>query len=61
MINVQPVPVSRIVGSARADRESENETRAGSGENLGIIREIKHDVYGKRQYEIFFLPKQGET
>ena len=25
------------------------------------IREIKHDVYGKRQDEIFFLPKHGET
>ena len=24
-------------------------------------REIKHEVYGKRQDEIFFLPKQGET
>ena len=23
--------------------------------------EIKHDVYGKRQDKIFFLPKQGET
>ena len=25
------------------------------------IREIKHEVYSKRQDEIFFLPKHGET
>ena len=25
------------------------------------IREIKHDVYGKRQDQISFLPKHGET
>ena len=24
-------------------------------------REVKHDVYGKRQDEIAFLPKKGET
>ena len=26
-----------------------------------VNREIKHDVYGKRQDEIFFLPKDGES
>jgi len=26
-----------------------------------VRREVKHDVYGKRQDEISFLPKQGET
>ena len=34
--------------------------RAGR-EKSPYIREIKHGVYGKRQDEIFFLPKQGET
>ena len=28
--------------------------------HLGDIREIKHKVYGKRQSEISFLPKQGK-
>ena len=26
-----------------------------------FLREIKHEVYGKRQDEIFSSPKQGET
>ena len=25
------------------------------------IREVEHDVYGKRQDEISFLPKRGQT
>jgi len=29
--------------------------------NVVHFREIKHDVHDKRQDEIFFLPKQGET
>ena len=31
-----------------------------SGEPLGRER-VKHEVYGKRQNEIFFLAKHGET
>ena len=26
-----------------------------------VRREVKHDVYGKRQDEISFLPEHGET
>ena len=29
--------------------------------SVGNFREVKHDVYGKRNDEIFSLPKHGKT
>jgi len=40
---------------------SENLSRILVTLTAPVNREVKHDVYGKRQDEIFFLPKDEET